>query len=175
MKLKKYEVIGAVFTAIVGSLLHFTYEWSGNNPVVGAISAVNESTWEHLKLFVVPMIIFSCFEFIIFRKMHKNFVPVKLLSILIGMSTITVAFYTYKGVLGYNFLAADIGTFILGITAAYVFSFKRLKSGKFSSRSANIAGIAGTVVLVACIVLFTFYPPHIGLFKDPVSDFYGIR
>lgn len=43
-----------IFISILGVLLHFTYEWSGDNPAVGLFSAVNESTWEHLKLIFFP-------------------------------------------------------------------------------------------------------------------------
>ena len=49
-KLIKVFVIMTILVLISGVLLHFAYEWSGNNPLVGAFSAVNESTWEHLKL-----------------------------------------------------------------------------------------------------------------------------
>ena len=45
-----YELAGIVFTVIIGTMLHFTFELSGNQPVVGVFSAVNESVWEHLKL-----------------------------------------------------------------------------------------------------------------------------
>jgi len=51
------EVIGTLFIIIQGSAFHFTYELSGNNPVVGSISAVNESVWEHLKLAFWPALI----------------------------------------------------------------------------------------------------------------------
>lgn len=43
-QLGKWEWIGLVFTLIAGNLLHFVYEWSGEIPLVGAVSAVNEST-----------------------------------------------------------------------------------------------------------------------------------
>ena len=32
---------GIAFTLILGTLLHFTFKWSGNSPVVGMFSAVN--------------------------------------------------------------------------------------------------------------------------------------
>lgn len=58
-KLLKYQILSAIFTIILGTLLHFTYEWSGNNAFVGAFSSINESTWEHLKLAFYPMLITS--------------------------------------------------------------------------------------------------------------------
>ena len=45
-----WEAAGFLWTCGVGTLLHFVYEWSGENVLVAAFSAVNESTWEHMKL-----------------------------------------------------------------------------------------------------------------------------
>lgn len=46
----KTNLFRFIFISVLGVLLHFTYEWAGDNAVVGLFSAVNESTWEHLKL-----------------------------------------------------------------------------------------------------------------------------
>lgn len=53
-----------IFISILGVLLHFTYEWSGDNPAIGLFSAVNESTWEHLKLIFFPMLLLTMIEFL---------------------------------------------------------------------------------------------------------------
>ena len=47
-QIKKWEIAEFIFIAIVGTLLHFVYDWSGQNPAVGIIAPVSESTWEHL-------------------------------------------------------------------------------------------------------------------------------
>ena len=52
----KTNLFRFIFISVLGVLLHFTYEWSGNNPIVGLFSATNESTWEHLKLLFFPML-----------------------------------------------------------------------------------------------------------------------
>ena len=52
-----FQIISAIFTIILGTILHFTYGWLNKNLLVGAFSAVNESTWEHLKLLFFPMLI----------------------------------------------------------------------------------------------------------------------
>lgn len=51
----KTNLFRFIFISVLGVLLHFTYEWSGDNAVVGLFSAVNESTWEHLKLLFFPV------------------------------------------------------------------------------------------------------------------------
>ena len=68
MNIKKYCIIGIFFTVLLGTLLHFTYDLSGNSDFVAILSAVNESTWEHLKLIFFPMIVFMLIEFFIYGK-----------------------------------------------------------------------------------------------------------
>ena len=57
-----WELAGFLFTGALGVLLHFLYEWSGGNTLAAAFSAVNESTWEHMKLLFFPMYDFSVFQ-----------------------------------------------------------------------------------------------------------------
>ena len=64
MKSKAYLYLSALATVILGTLLHFTYQWSGRNPVIGIFSAVSESTWEHLKLLAIPMLLFLFPEYL---------------------------------------------------------------------------------------------------------------
>ena len=55
---KKYVVIGFFVVGILGTLFHFVYDWSGQMWFVGLFVPVNESTWEHMKLLFVPMLIY---------------------------------------------------------------------------------------------------------------------
>jgi len=171
--LKRWQIIGAVFALIMGALLHFTYEWSGENPVVGIFSTVNESTWEHLKLLFVPVALFAALEYIGYGKQIPNFVPVKVLSILLGMITIIIAYYTYTHIVGQNYLWVDIGIFILGVLAAYWFSYSLLQTEFLASECAVCLGWAGLLLLAFSFAFFTFCPPHVELFLDPVTGTYG--
>lgn len=38
------QMLGFIFTGVLGVLLHFLYEWSGENEYVALFSAVSEST-----------------------------------------------------------------------------------------------------------------------------------
>ena len=58
----KTNLFRFIFISVLGVLLHFTYEWSGDNAVVGLFSAVNESTWEHLKLLFFPFLLLTILE-----------------------------------------------------------------------------------------------------------------
>ena len=52
-------VIAIIFISLIGTLLHFMYEWSGHNKVVSLFAAVNESTWEHIKIALTPSFIWT--------------------------------------------------------------------------------------------------------------------
>jgi len=77
-KILKLELIGAIFIILLGSLLHFTFEWSNKFWLVGIFSAVNESAWEHLKLAVIPALLWMLIEMKLLKKGQKIFSLLKL-------------------------------------------------------------------------------------------------
>lgn len=167
-------IAGAIFCLVVGALLHFTYEWFGG--IWAAFSAVNESTWEHLKLFFVPAVLFGVVEFACFGRKTPSYLLSKLLSLLLGIATIIVLFYTYTGIVGDNFLPVDIAVFAAGVILSYLFLYRRLAGsvGCISSALCRGLSLAGIVALIVCFVVFTYSPPHIGLFRDPTNGGYGV-
>ena len=84
-RLLRWELIGFAFTGAVGTLLHFVYEWTGGNPLIAAFCAVNESTWEHMKLLFVPFFLFTMVQFIVFAEPLRSFFAAKAASILLGV------------------------------------------------------------------------------------------
>lgn len=169
MSLKKWEIAGIIFTCIVGTILHFVYEWSGNNPFVGIFAPINESTWEHLKLLFYPMLIFSIIEYYFIGKNYSNFICSKTIGIITGMFSIIAIFYTYSGILGKNYLVLDILTFIFGVCIAYIVSYYILTrcQCKFTNKE-NICIIV-IFIIILLFIIFNYYPPNIGLFKNPLE------
>lgn len=68
-----WELAGFLFTGALGVLLHFLYEWSGGNTLAAAFSAVNESTWEHMKLLFFPMFVFRYFRCVSWDETTRTF------------------------------------------------------------------------------------------------------
>ena len=174
MNIRKWNIAGALFTILVGSGLHFLFEWSGRNTVVGLFSAVNESTWEHLKLLAIPMLVFAIVEYAVYGRKIANFAPVRALSILAGMAAIPILFYTYTGIIGKNYLLADIGTFVIGVLLAYFLSDRYLDTPAMSSKKCIAAGWVLLALILVAFIVFTLYPPQIALFQDPVTGLYGL-
>lgn len=173
-KLFRWELAGGVVVIVVGALLHFVYGWSGQNPVVGALVPVNESTWEHLKLLIVPMLIFTLVEYFAVGKQWSAFLPAKALAILLGMAVNVTLFYTYSGIVGKNFLWADILTFVIAVACSYRFSWIYLNRVTEAALWQQIAALCVLGVVLVAIVAFTYAAPRIGLFEDPVTHTYGM-
>ena len=169
-ELKRSHIIGGILAALLGTFMHFTYDMSGQNSVVGVFSAVNESTFEHLKLLFFPIMLFGLLTYFIYGERYKNHSAVTLIAVLKGMAATVISFYTYVGILGRNFLLFDILTFLLGMYTAFSFSYKSLKSGdKYNSNILRKVSVALIFLLIFAFGIFTFYPPQIGLFDDPTK------
>lgn len=166
-KIRKYQFFSIVFTFILGTILHFTYTWSGKNPIIAIFSSVNESTWEHLKLLYFPMLITTIIGLFYFGKNIPNFLCSKALGISVAMSFTVIFFYTYTGVLGKNIAFIDIASFfiatILGEFTSYVLIINNFKCN-------NIISICFLILMFVCFTIFSFNPPKIGLFRDPTKN-----
>ena len=171
MRIKTWQIITVIDSIILGTLLHFTYELSGENMIVGLFSAVNESTWEHLKLAFFPMLLMAIIGCFIIGKRTNNYWFAQALGILTAMSFITTFFYTYRGILGINIDALNIGSFIIAILLGGFISYRILTSGKIYN--AERVSIVFLIIVLLSFELYTFEPPQIALFEDPLTGAYG--
>lgn len=169
-----WEAAGFLVTGALGVLLHFTFEWSGKWNVVAAFSAVNESTWEHMKLLFFPMFLFSVVQICLQGRNYPNFLAVRAVSTLTGVVLIPVLFYTYTGALGIHIVWADILVFFLAALAAFALDFHLLQKGRFTSLWQQLLGLLVLWGLAFLFVYFTFRPPMLALWQDPVTGVYGI-
>jgi hypothetical protein len=168
-----FELAGIVFIIILGSILHFTFEWSGGQAVVGVFSAVNESVWEHLKLGFWPAIVFTLIEFKYLKKATSNFLFAKAIGIYLIPIIIMVIFYSYTAVLGESLLVIDILSFIIAVIVGQLVSY-RLLTGKTIPYNLDRVSLIALILLGLAFVLFTFYPPQLPMFQDPITGEYVI-
>lgn len=166
-KLKLYIIKGIFFVLFTGTLAHFVYEWSGNNPVIGLFVPVNESTWEHMKLCFFPMVIYSFYMERNVRQSYPCVTSSLLLGILLSTFLIPVIFYTYSGILGYNLLALDIATFAISVILSFFAIYRLSLSCKAEPFKSFL--ILCTVIMVICFLVFTYNPPDINIFANPIK------
>lgn len=160
----KTNAIRFLFISILGVLLHFTYEWSDDNRIVGLFSAVNESTWEHLKLLFFPMLLLTLVELFFFHeKMPANYLWARTLGILSGMIFIVAVFYTLLGILGTNYDWINIALYFAGVIFALFVENDVYCNGKAEKL---ILSSAILLLLTAAFFTFTEYSPQLGIFQE---------
>lgn len=164
-KVLALEIAGTLFIIFLGTALHFTFDFSGKNPIVGAFSAVNESVWEHLKLPFWPSLLWMLIEMYPIRKDVSNFFTSKAIGTIVMIVFIPAVFYSYTAFTEEN-LAVDIATFMIAVVVGQIISYRLFKKGKPSKRTEMIAIIV-IFLLALVFIVFTFYPPHFSIFQDP--------
>ena len=167
-----WKLFGFAASTLLGTILHFLYDWLGKPLWIAPFSGVNESTFEHMKLLFWPMLIYALTEWMFFKK-YTSFPCVKLRGILIGISLIPTVFYSYQGIIGKSSDVINIAIFFISAAAAYFYEWRALKRETVACKHPKLAVIL-LCFLASLFVLFTFVTPKIGIFLDPITGTYGI-
>lgn len=173
MNIKRWQIFATIFCLILGTLLHFTYEWTNYNVIIGLFSAENEGVWEHLKLLFYPMFLISIIGYFKIGRNVCNYWYAQMVGIISALMFIVIFFYTYTGIIGRNFAILDIGSFIVGILLGEYIIYKIIKQkGVYKLEFLSLMVI---IILFLCFIVFTIYPPRIPLFEDPLDGTFGIE
>ena len=173
-KISVWQMVGFLFTAVAGTLLHFLLDWTGGKVVAALFSAVNESIWGHLKLLFYPMMAFALAEYYVWGRGRGNFWSVKLLGVLTGMLLIVTAYYTYTGALGIKADWLNIALFFFAAGVTFWMETKLFHWG-FSCRVCEGAAVAALCAMAVLFTVFTFCPPCVPIFRDPQTGSYGFK
>ena len=171
-KIRNYQIASAIFICITGTLLHFTYKFFGENNFVALFSAVNESVWEHLKLLFFPMLLITIIGYFYIGKNIPSFLCSKTLGTITAMLFIIIFFYTYTGIIGKSILLIDIASFFVAVILGEYLSYKLMIS---NFECNNIIAIIILIIILMWFVVFTYHTPKVEIFRDPVTNQYGIR
>jgi len=166
------KIIGMVSFILLGFLFHELYDLTGNT-LLGIISPVNESKWEHWKMVYFPMVIVSLFEY----HFIKNYVSNYIFSLLIGILVFTVITFglieLYDIFIGDSHLLVHVSTFLLGGVAGQMARYFVMVRTE-PSKTLLLIGIVFLLIQFALFTVFTFVPPKFEYFRDPITDTYGI-
>lgn len=171
-KIFNWELLGIFWIIIVGSLLHFLYKWSNDSLIVGIIAPVNESLWEHLKLGYWALVSFSIIEYFFIDKYVNGFFISKALGILTLELFVVIVYYSYISITKEPVLFIDIGSFIIGAILCQLVSFNILM--RKTLNQFDKIGISILIMVGLILIVFTFYPPKLHIFRDSSSGQYGI-
>lgn len=170
---QKWEIVGLFFTIGAGNLLHFVYEWCGKSAPAALFSGVNESTWEHMKLLAVPWLIWTAAEGFFLR--GRGILAARAAGLLTGLLFIPAVYYTYTGALGVSSSLVNIMIFQLAVLAGFGVTWRMLRERKFSAAVWHPLAAVLLLALTALFIWWTFEPPALPLFTDPVTGLRGAQ
>jgi hypothetical protein len=169
----RWELQGIIFVFLLGALLHFVFEWSGESRIVGLIASVNESVWEHFKQGFWPMCIYGAIEYKFLRGRTNNFFTAKALAVYLIPTITGLVFYGYTAIIGKEILIVDILIFLVAIIIGQLTSYKIMTSPNLPTYT-KVISFLFIIILALVLMLFTFYPPHLPIFLDANTGTYGI-
>lgn len=171
-KLIWLQVGAVVFTVLVASALHFAYELSNFWSPMALFGSVNESTYEHLKLFFWPGLIYALVQHAYVKEFTNNYWLAKAAALIIAPVVLIISFYFYLGIAlpiyGRGVLWADISTGVLGTFVGEYVAYRLMLAAPVAAwlRKAAAPVLVGLTVMFP---LLTFYPPQFFIFEN----FYG--
>lgn len=160
------EFILFIISSIIGTLGHFLYNIFKNN-IIGFLFAKNESTFEHLKLGITPILLLSIVEK--YKFMNNNILAIKGFQVLVFSLIIIIFFYGRKIFIKKDNAIFNIILFYVSLFISYIISFLLL----------NIVyipmwfKIVGCLLLVIFLILYLyshFYNPNYLIFKNPLNQ-----
>lgn len=172
-KFRIFEIIGAVVIYLIATVLHFVYDLSEGSALSILFGAVNESVWEHVKIFAVGFTVWALIELLWLKPPFKKFVTAKVLSLYFLSISIIVFFYIYNLFTSEPLLWLDISSSIVFVILSQYISYKLIVN---ENSIADYFSVALMLLMLFYLMFFSFtlFPPKIDLFRDPVTGMYGI-
>lgn len=167
-RLIRWEVISLLWIIFVGGAMHEVYRLSGYWTPIALIAPVNESIWEHSKMFFWPGIFIVFVQYLVMRERPANFWLAKL--VLLTLTPI-LSFTTF---VLYRFIAESLGglategpTAVLAMLCAIAAQYAccRVIIAKDNAFSASRIVPVGHLLLLVAFSSFTYFPPKIYWFE----------
>ena len=163
--------LSVIVISVVGTLAHFLYDWTGKNRIIGLFAAVNESTWEHIKIALTPTFLWSLYDGYLYGE-NPSYWSAKFSSLLVLVLFIPLAFKLYLKIFKKDILAFDIIIFYAAIILSQLIFYSLLAIDKIAL---SYFGCIGTFILFGCYMTLTLEPIKNELFLDPITNRYGFR
>lgn len=171
-----WEIGAFVFIMLAGSAFHFVYELSGFNSYAALVGSVNESAWEHLKLFFWPGLLYTLVQHAFVKDFVNNYWWGKAMALLITPFGVLLSFYFYLGITlpiyGRGFLWADISTGAFGVVLGNIVAYRLLIAPQ-KQPSRELAGRVVIALMTVAFLTLTYFVPEFFVFEDFIGYEYG--
>lgn len=172
-----YIITTTLATFLIGSLLHFGHLFKHNPQrlsVLDLIASINESTWEHMKIFIFGVFFWSAIVHLVNLFDLSSYMFIGAIFSLATVILMPIIYYGYMHFLKKNYLAVDIGLFfficlIYAISTWYYYSVYE----NFGSEIYTLIGVVIWLGIFIMSYLFTYKPPKWEIFRCPSTKSYG--
>lgn len=168
-KLLAWEMACVLWVAMAGSLLHFAFELTDYWRPMALLAAVNESAWEHVKMYFWPGLAFALAQYTYTRHIAKNYWFGKAVGLAVTPVVILVSYFSYLAYVsqqgGKPSLPIMLGIMVLGITAGQLASWRILTLPPLGESYGRYALATYTALLLA-FSTFTYVPPRVFVFEN---------
>jgi hypothetical protein len=163
--LKHWSLTGIVIVFLLAAFWHFAYSLFPT-PLMGAISPVNESPWEHAKLFFLPAILYFTAEYFAVGKEFPNYIFAHSVALLSMPVFMLCFYYLYRPFFTETF-PLDILNTLITVVLGFFIAYKLAKSDLTLSSPAHLSVAVIIVVLMLSVyAFFTYCTPKWGPFLD---------
>ena len=165
-----YSALCALILLFACAGWHFLYDNTGVC-FLAFIAPVNESVWEHAKLFFVPVLAFFLIRYLISKEKPNNALFAAAVSVVFQMGIMIAVSLPFVYFIGDNF--------VFFITLTYITLFLGILLSRRIEALPKIqfGAVFGIVIIAAMLIvfcLFTLFPPQVYLFYDIANLGYGI-
>lgn len=168
--LKRLETAGPAVVFAVASLLHFLYDLNPN-VLTALFGAVNESIWEHIKIFSLAYLAYGFGELLWAKPRLKSFTVAKAAGAAAQGVFIPLAYYSYTFFTGKELLAVDL---IIGFLSSVIGFWVSCRLYSFELDRFFLTALMLLFLILMMLLCFTFFPPETELFRDAVTGEYGV-
>ena len=168
------EAVGCFVIYAAAVYLHFAYTLSGGSALGLLFGAVNESVWEHVKIFSAAYAGWAILQLCWIRVPFRKYAVAKCIGLYSLMIGITAFYYAYTAITGTNIPAVDIISSAVAVIAAQLISYLGTTG---DNRLEELFHPALMMIMLYYLMFFSFtvFPPRAELFRDPVTGGYGIN
>jgi len=168
-KLLVWEIGCILWISFAGAMLHFAFELSDYWKPMALIAAVNESVWEHLKMYFWPGLAFALVQYTYARDYANNYWLGKVAALAITPLIIVICYYAYMSYANSAdikpSLALMLGLMFAGIIVGQMTSYLLLSAPPLGGQLNRLAPTAYAIV-IGSFSAFTFFPPKVPLFEN---------
>lgn len=170
---KILEIVGIGVIYLIATILHFVYDWTNGSVLSILFGAVNESVWEHVKIFIAGYVVWAMVELLWVKPPFKRFIVAKVTSLCFLSAGIIIFFYAYTYFTGEAILFVDLASSVAFVALSQYLSY-RLTTGSSDIESYFPISIMMLMLFFVMFFSFTIFPPKLGLFRDPITGMYSI-